>query len=267
MDTEDNVPQNENGFDQMRVDPNTIARLNKKRMKEMFPCQSASFDSIYDGENVLINDKSGNGKTHAYLIPLIERLSAAGNSSEERKPKVVIIANSRARVDQIKFEIRSLLHDENRFLEYSAKLPELPKDILSTQLNQLSYLLQENPEQFSEVETVVFDKADILEYISKDKETLEYLTELELKLNKKPQYVMVSNLFNEVLPVFDSFFNGNYKYFNFIEEYESSLPSHIRHHYALSEGLWNDFNTIAKNILFASFNSKKCIIFMPNESN
>lgn len=49
----------------------------------LFSLQAACIPSILSGKDVVVAAETGSGKTHSYLVPLIDRLCSARPDSEE----------------------------------------------------------------------------------------------------------------------------------------------------------------------------------------
>ncbi len=110
-----------NGTDETLPDPNTehkkagkfskfhISKVTRGKLKErnirfLFPIQYKTFDYVYDGCDVIGQARTGTGKTLAFVLPLLEKLSAVGNLSNKhgRPPTVLTMAPTRELANQVK---------------------------------------------------------------------------------------------------------------------------------------------------------------------
>jgi superfamily II DNA/RNA helicase len=65
------------------------------------PIQAATLPDSLAGRDVLGRGRTGSGKTYAFLLPLLARLSAAGRTRQARRPRALILAPTRELVTQI----------------------------------------------------------------------------------------------------------------------------------------------------------------------
>ncbi|KAI8078639.1 P-loop containing nucleoside triphosphate hydrolase protein [Halteromyces radiatus] len=86
-----------------RISESTIQNLATKGIKSLFEIQAKTFDSIYDGNDVLARARTGTGKTLAFALPLIEKLSAdnAFSSRRGRSPRVLVLCPTRDLAKQV----------------------------------------------------------------------------------------------------------------------------------------------------------------------
>lgn len=61
-----------------RISSTTVAALQKRNITSLFPIQALTFDSIFDGRDLIGRARTGMGKTLAFALPIIERLLLAG---------------------------------------------------------------------------------------------------------------------------------------------------------------------------------------------
>jgi len=89
----------------------TLDSLAKRGITALFPIQSATFQEIYDGRDVLARARTGTGKTLAFALPILERLivdkieKGAQRRSRGTKPKCIILSPTRELAVQVEREI------------------------------------------------------------------------------------------------------------------------------------------------------------------
>ncbi|MGY2701071.1 DEAD/DEAH box helicase [Nocardioides sp. HB32] len=66
------------------------------------PIQAATLPDSLAGRDVLGRGRTGSGKTYAFLLPLVARLSASGRKVRSGRPRALILAPTRELVGQIK---------------------------------------------------------------------------------------------------------------------------------------------------------------------
>jgi superfamily II DNA/RNA helicase len=266
---DESIPDNQinQNLEDFRIQEETIELLNKDRINKLFFSQKISFDDIYDGEDVLLNSQPGTGKTLAYLLPILERLASNENVPEVRTPRALFFVSSFEQKVEIINQIKRLTHDKNSFLKYETinRIESLDHDIVILTYSEADKLVEEYGDSIQNVETMVFDNSDQLRNNLKFA-NFEKLTLVTNKMNKKCQHIFIQNDFKEeYLSEYEKFLSEGYKFHNSIKS--SSFVKKINHQYIWSEGLYNDFNSIVKHIITSSSNSKKVLVFIPNESN
>ncbi|MDN5766250.1 MAG: DEAD/DEAH box helicase [Humibacillus sp.] len=65
------------------------------------PIQAATLPDSLAGRDVLGRGRTGSGKTYAFLLPLLTRLSQSGGRRQARRPRALILAPTRELVTQI----------------------------------------------------------------------------------------------------------------------------------------------------------------------
>ena len=59
-----------------RLSGETLAALEKRGVKALFPIQAATFDLIFEGKDMIGRARTGMGKTLAFALPIVERIRA-----------------------------------------------------------------------------------------------------------------------------------------------------------------------------------------------
>ncbi len=112
------------GSEDEELDPNdvrnfpisdeTMDALASRGITKLFPVQSATFNEIFAGRDVLARARTGTGKTLGFSLPIIERLLADKKSAEGRrrrrgqKPSCIILSPTRELAQQVEREIEAL---------------------------------------------------------------------------------------------------------------------------------------------------------------
>ncbi len=85
-----------------------IAKITRQKLKErkirfLFPIQYQTFDHVYNGCDLIGQARTGTGKTLAFALPLLEKLSAVGGLSNQRgrPPTVLTMAPTRELANQV----------------------------------------------------------------------------------------------------------------------------------------------------------------------
>lgn len=108
-DEETVVEKMEGDFSKFPISPETIANLKAKGVSYLFPIQSKTFHTAYSGKDVVVQARTGTGKTLSFAIPVIEKLIQDKTPlMQGRAPRVLILTPTRELAIQITNEIRSI---------------------------------------------------------------------------------------------------------------------------------------------------------------
>ena len=90
-----------------RISPETIGILNSKGVSELFPIQALTFDSVYDGKDLIGRAPTGQGKTLAFALPIVEKIYKLGLTPPRRSraPLTLILSPTRELAQQIDEQI------------------------------------------------------------------------------------------------------------------------------------------------------------------
>lgn len=85
-----------------------VAALAANGVKSPFPIQAATLPDSLTGRDVLGRGRTGSGKTYAFLLPLVARLSTSGTRRTPKRPRALILAPTRELVTQIEASLAPL---------------------------------------------------------------------------------------------------------------------------------------------------------------
>jgi superfamily II DNA/RNA helicase len=88
-------------FDALGVPSDLSALLAQQGITDPTPIQAATLPDSLSGRDVLGRGRTGSGKTYAFLLPLVARLTASGRRPAPRRPRALILAPTRELVGQI----------------------------------------------------------------------------------------------------------------------------------------------------------------------
>ncbi|CAD8142272.1 unnamed protein product [Paramecium octaurelia] len=70
--------------------------LECRVIKYLFPIQQQCFETIYNGDDIIGQDRTGSGKIFAYCLPILERIRGLGIKQIKQKSLCIsIITNKR----------------------------------------------------------------------------------------------------------------------------------------------------------------------------
>ncbi|MEO7070098.1 MAG: DEAD/DEAH box helicase [Nostocoides sp.] len=88
-------------FGTFGVPSNLIAVLAARAITSPTPIQAATLPDSLAGRDVLGRGRTGSGKTYAFLLPLVARLTASGRGRRPGRPRALILAPTRELALQI----------------------------------------------------------------------------------------------------------------------------------------------------------------------
>ncbi|MCW2812682.1 MAG: box helicase domain protein, partial [Nocardioides sp.] len=88
-------------FSDLLVPDELVSILTARGITTPTPIQAATLPDSLAGRDVLGRGRTGSGKTYAFLLPLVTRLTQSGKRASAGKPRALILAPTRELVGQI----------------------------------------------------------------------------------------------------------------------------------------------------------------------
>jgi len=104
-------------FDQFNFHPIVNGIVSNLKFKQPTEIQEKIIPAILDGQSVIGQSRTGSGKTHAYLLPLINQIDTS-----KQEVQFVITAPTRELAVQIYDEVRKMIHYAEKEGKWIAKL-------------------------------------------------------------------------------------------------------------------------------------------------
>ena len=143
--------------------------LGANGIETPFPIQAATLPDSLRGRDVLGRGRTGSGKTYAFLLPMVTRLTASPTKRVPGRPRALILAPTRELVAQIDAALAPLaaatnLRSVTVFGGVSAQ-PQIQKlrqgvDVVIACPGRLEDLMRSGHADLSGVEITVLDEAD-----------------------------------------------------------------------------------------------------------
>jgi ATP-dependent RNA helicase RhlE len=89
-------------FQELQLLPSLLTTLTAQGYETPSPIQAQAIPVLLNGKDVLASAQTGTGKTAAFALPIIQRLSLQPNHSNKRMIKALILAPTRELAEQIK---------------------------------------------------------------------------------------------------------------------------------------------------------------------
>jgi superfamily II DNA/RNA helicase len=95
-------------FDELGVPPGLVKALAAAGILKPFPIQAATLPDSLAGKDVLGRGRTGSGKTYAFVLPVLARLTTSTSKRRPNQPRALILAPTRELATQIQASITPL---------------------------------------------------------------------------------------------------------------------------------------------------------------
>ncbi|KAL0086216.1 P-loop containing nucleoside triphosphate hydrolase protein [Phycomyces blakesleeanus] len=195
----DEIPDNLR-LSSFRISEGTIKNLESRGIKSLFEIQAATFDNIYDGQDMLARARTGTGKTLAFALPVIEKLALQkeNNDRRGRAPRVLVLCPTRDLAKQVCGDFESISGNRLKTLPVYGGVPYpeqtsvlrdgvdvivgTPGRILdhikfgNMKLHNLSFIILDEADEMLDARGFQDDMFKVLENIKEQKTARDYQT-------------------------------------------------------------------------------------------
>ncbi len=156
-------------FTQLGVPPALVRALTKAGITEPFPIQAATLPDSLAGRDLLGRGRTGSGKTYAFLLPMLARLTASHGHRRPNRPRALILAPTRELVTQINaslvplaqaLQLRSVTVFGGVSAHHQIKALKAGVDIVVACPGRLADHVQHGHASLDSIEITVLDEAD-----------------------------------------------------------------------------------------------------------
>ena len=157
------------GFAELGVPATLVRVLADNGITEPFPIQRATLPDSLAGRDVLGRGRTGSGKTYAFALPVLARLSGTAKPRRPKSPRALILAPTRELASQIEASLAPLAKALSlRTLTVFGGVGANPQitglrsgvDVLVACPGRLEDLISSGHADLSAVEITVLDEAD-----------------------------------------------------------------------------------------------------------
>lgn len=170
-----------------------VDSLLKRGISHMFPIQRAVFVPALQGRDIIARAKTGTGKTLAFGIPIIKRLTEDTQHSIPRRmsgrlPRLLVLAPTRELAKQVEKEIKESASYLNTVCVYGGVSYNIQRNALSRGVDvvvgtpgRIIDLIESKDLKLGEVEYLVLDEADQMLAVGFEEAVEEILENLPSK--------------------------------------------------------------------------------------
>ncbi|MQL95025.1 hypothetical protein Taro_027700 [Colocasia esculenta] len=180
-----------------------VDSLKKRGITHLFPIQRAVLVPAFEGRDLIARAKTGTGKTLAFGIPIIKKLTFDDEGKiiprRGRLPRVLVLAPTRELAKQVEKEIKESAPHLNTVCVYGGVSYNLQQNAISRGVDvvvgtpgRIIDLINSNFLKLSEVQYLVLDEADQMLAVG-------FEEDVEVILDKLPQERQ-SMLFSATMP-------------------------------------------------------------------
>ncbi|MDQ6802129.1 MAG: DEAD/DEAH box helicase [Acidobacteriota bacterium] len=193
-------------FTALGLGPNITKAVREAGYTEPTPIQTKAIPVVLHGRDVIGIAQTGTGKTAAFVLPILQRLSTHGSKMGRRGLRALIVAPTRELVVQIEENVRKYArHVHLRSVTVYGGVGERPQitalrsgtEIVIATPGRLIDLMQQGHVDFSQLEVAVLDEADrmmdmgflpairqIVKALPRERQTLLFSASLSKEIEK-----------------------------------------------------------------------------------
>jgi ATP-dependent RNA helicase RhlE len=193
-------------FTALGLGPNISKAVREAGYTEPTPIQTKAIPAVLRGRDVIGIAQTGTGKTAAFVLPILQRLSTQGAKMGRRGLRALIVAPTRELVVQIEENVRKYArHAHMRSATVYGGVGERPQiqalrsgtEIIIATPGRLIDLMQQGHVDFSQLEVAVLDEADrmmdmgflpairqIVKALPRERQTLLFSASLSKEIEK-----------------------------------------------------------------------------------
>lgn len=151
------------------ISEETRKKLKLRGVIQLFPVQAKAYTQVFEGQNVIVQSRTGSGKTFAFAIPIVEKLQQNGEATRKRGryPRALILAPTRELASQICRDVESIATGLSACAVYGGVSYEKQENMLRKGTDvvvgtpgRIKDMLNKGTLNFSELQIVALDEVD-----------------------------------------------------------------------------------------------------------
>ena len=254
----------------------TAVMFKERGFENAFPVQAASFRPVYEGDNIIVKEKTGSGKTIAYALPIIERLRKQKKLGDytSKGPKVIVLVPTRELCMQVYGEIDKLQISAGEFstvpvfggVNFGSQAQNLRRgsDLVVATPGRLADHIDKQSIDLSNVEAIIMDETDEMLNIGFKVQIQEIIETIKSSSggSKDIQFL----LFSATIPDWVSkdavsFMGNNFKFIDMVSSSSQETPMNTQHIKLLVQNTDEAKGLISTLINKYAKNRGRCIVF------
>jgi len=165
------VPEPKMEFEKewLQISEVTRKKLQARGVIQLFPVQAKTYNQVFEGNDVIVQSRTGSGKTFAFAIPIVEKLQ--GDQEQTRKrgryPRALVMAPTRELASQICRDIESIATGLSATAIYGGVSYEKQENMLRKGTDvvvgtpgRIKDMMNKGTLNFSELQIVTLDEVD-----------------------------------------------------------------------------------------------------------
>lgn len=168
---EESVPEPEMEFKEQweLISEKTRAKLGLRGVLQLFPVQAKTYEACYAGKDLIVQSRTGSGKTFAFAIPIVEKLQSDQVSTKKRGrlPRALILAPTRELASQICRDVESISSSISSCAVYGGVPYEKQENMLNKGTDvvvgtpgRLKDLINKGSLKFTDLKIIALDEVD-----------------------------------------------------------------------------------------------------------
>ena len=156
-------------FDELGLPARLVSRLAEKGLSEPTPIQNRAIPHALNGQDVMGLAQTGTGKTLAFGLPLIAKLSDYGSKPAPKTVRALVLAPTRELANQISASLKEMVEGTpfkvglvvgGVAINPQIKRVERGTDVIVATPGRLIDLMERNALDFEDTDFLVLDEAD-----------------------------------------------------------------------------------------------------------
>lgn len=156
-----------NTFADLGLSESALRAVKRLGYEDPTPVQAATIPLALEGHDIIAAASTGTGKTAAFLLPIMDKLS--GTKKSGRKPNILVVSPTRELAQQIAVCCMQIAKETGQYVttvfggsSYTPQIKDLKRgtDILIATPGRLIDLMNRGTAKLGDVEALVLDEAD-----------------------------------------------------------------------------------------------------------
>lgn len=235
------------------MSPAMAKALKNRGIESFFPIQALTFPHIRKGLDCVGRARTGQGKTLAFAVPILEQLMSKSNTSQSKFPKVLVMSPTRELAKQTVQEFLSVcttsqyrveaIYGGTSLNENFTVLTKRGVDIIVGTPGRIKDVIDKEWLQLHEIEHVVLDEADqmlelgfkdemtaVFEALNKDRNKGSSSDKDGSKKKKKFQTLLFSATMPQwINALIDNYLDSDKKIIDLVQEEKNKAVTTVEH--------------------------------------